>query len=140
MKKTVLAALLLMSSVAWSHSIVGKWQTIDDKSNKPKAIVAIEERNGEYFGTIESLYEGVENKCVGCEGDKKDTPIIGMTILKGLKQDGENKYSGGHIFDPATGNTYKSKAKLVDDGKKLDARGYIGISLIGRTQTWNRVE
>lgn len=140
MKKTALAALLLLSSTAWSYSIVGKWQTVDDKTNKPRAIVVIEERNGEYFGTIESLAEGVENKCKGCEGDKKDTPVIGVTILKGLKKDGENSYSGGHIFDPATGKTYKSKAKLVDDGQKLDARGYIGISLIGRTQTWLRVE
>ena len=62
-----------------------------------------------------------------------------MTILWGLKDEGE-AWKGGQILDPDNGKTYRCKMTVSDDGRELDVRGYIGISLIGRTQTWLRVE
>lgn len=133
--------MLLASSYCFAQNgIVGKWQTIDDASGKPKAIIRIDQKDGAYFGTIESLLPGTQNRCEGCEGKKKDGPILNMVVLKDLKEDGENRYSGGSIFDPKSGKTYQCKAEIVDDGKKLDVRGFVGFSLLGRTQTWKRVE
>ena len=76
-------------------------------------------------------------KCIKCEGDLKDQPIIGLTILKGLKKD-DDEYNGGTILDPANGKVYKSKMKLEDGGKKLNVRGYIGMPMMGRSQVWVR--
>ncbi|MEF9942731.1 MAG: DUF2147 domain-containing protein, partial [Burkholderiaceae bacterium] len=75
--------------------------------------------------------------CDQCSGARKDQPVIGMTILWGLKNEGD-EWTGGEILDPKNGKTYKAKAKLVDGGKKLEVRGFLGISLFGRTQTWVR--
>lgn len=138
-------ALTLGSLGVWAEqpSPVGIWKTIDDKSGKPKSLIRISEVNGELRGTLEKLYrepgEDPNPKCGKCEGPLKDQPIIGMTILTGMKKDGD-EYSGGQIIDPATGKSYKSKMSVVGGGKKLDVRGYIGVPMLGRTQTWERVE
>ncbi len=146
MKKTLLALLLVAgTSVAYAEGIVGKWKTIDDETGKARSIVKIVEKNGKYFGTIDSLMADVPNKCPGCDGSSKtlgvakDGPLVGMTILRNLKADGD-KFSGGTIFDPKSGKTYKGTVKLAEGGKKLVLRGYVGVSLIGRNQTWQRVE
>ena len=76
--------------------------------------------------------------CTECEGERKDQPITGMTILWDLKPDGEQVWSNGTILDPAKGKTYRSKARLLDGGNKLEVRGYIGIEALGRSQTWVR--
>jgi uncharacterized protein (DUF2147 family) len=130
-------------ALAQQASPVGLWKNIDDETGKPKALIRIVESNGEYQGKIEKLFRAPDEdqnpKCDKCEGAKKDQPIIGMTILTGLKQEGD-AYTGGQILDPANGKLYKSKATLIDGGKKLDVRGYIGAPLFGRTQTWIRTE
>jgi uncharacterized protein (DUF2147 family) len=122
-------------------SPVGLWKTIDDESGKPKSLVRITENNGELDGKIEKLFRTPDQeqnpKCDKCSGALKDQPMIGMTILSGLKKDGDS-YSGGQIVDPASGKTYKSKLSVAEDGKKLNVRGYIGLPMIGRTQTWLR--
>jgi uncharacterized protein (DUF2147 family) len=136
-------ALLSFSASAQEASPVGLWQNIDDQTGKPKALIRISESNGEFKGRIEKLFrpagEEQSPKCDKCEGDRKDQPIVGMTILTGLKKDG-GEYSGGQILDPANGKTYKSKMSLTDGGKKLDVRGYVGAPVFGRTQTWVRTE
>jgi uncharacterized protein (DUF2147 family) len=130
---------------AWAQntSPVGLWKTIDDQSGKPKSLIRITERNGEFQGTIEKLFrepgEDPNPKCDKCEDARKDQPILGMTILTGMKPDG-GSYDGGRILDPGNGKIYKSKMTLADDGRKLDVRGYIGMPLFGRTQTWLREE
>lgn len=137
--------LSLSSLAAWAqdNSPVGVWKTIDDESGKPKSLIRITEVNGEIRGTIEKLFrepgEDPNPKCDKCEGPLKDQPIVGMTILTGMKKDG-NEYNGGQIVDPKNGKSYKSKMTVVGGGKKLDVRGYIGIPALGRTQTWERVE
>jgi uncharacterized protein (DUF2147 family) len=135
--------LVSFSASAQEASPVGLWQNIDDQTGKPKALIRISESNGEFKGKIEKLFrqasEEQNPKCDKCEGDRKDQPIVGMTILTGLKKDG-GEYTGGQILDPANGKTYKSKMALTEGGKKLDVRGYVGAPLFGRTQTWVRAE
>ncbi len=122
---------------------VGKWRTIDDKSGKAKSIVAISEEDGKLVGKIEQLLDpkpdDPEPKCKKCEGDRKDQPILGMQILWGMKKEGKD-WGGGRILDPDNGKVYRCNLSLADEGKKLNVRGFIGIALIGRTQTWERVE
>lgn len=134
-------ALPLATSIPAASGIVAKWKTIDDETGKPKSIVEIYEDNGNYSGRILKLFkepsEEQNPKCDQCNGDKKDKPIIGMQILSGLKKDGE-KFSSGDIMDPKNGKTYSCKAELIENGAKLKLRGFIGFSLLGRTQTWIR--
>ena len=137
------AAFVATGAMAQDATPVGLWKNIDDATGKPKALIRISESNGELRGRIEKLFREageVQNpKCDKCEGALKDQPIIGMTILTGMKKDG-NEYNGGQILDPSNGKVYKSKMSLNDDGKKLDVRGYIGVPMLGRTQTWVREE
>ena len=122
------------------NSPVGLWKTMDDKSGKPRSIVRIVEENSVFSGIIEKgLQPGdsPDKVCDKCEPPRKNQRLQGMTFMWGLKKDGD-EYKGGEILDPDNGKIYKCKFKLLDDGKKLDVRGFIGISLIGRTQTWYR--
>ncbi|GHG92645.1 DUF2147 domain-containing protein [Comamonas sp. JC664] len=142
--------LLLASSAlaedkapAAANSAVGRWTTIDDETKKPKSVIAIYEENGKLFGKIEKLFREPNEEqnplCDKCQGSLKDQPIIGMTILRDLKKD-DDEWSGGNILDPANGKTYKCKLAVEDGGKKLKVRGYVGMSLLGRTQYWVRAE
>ncbi|WP_420476833.1 DUF2147 domain-containing protein [Noviherbaspirillum sp. ST9] len=137
------SALVAASAMAQDVSPIGVWKTIDDETGKPKSLVRITESNGELRGKIEKLFreagEDQNPKCEKCEGNLKDQPVIGMTIITGMKKDG-SEYNGGHILDPNNGKVYKSKLTVVDGGKKLDVRGYIGVPMLGRTQTWLRQE
>ena len=137
------AALLTSFYASAQETPVGVWKTIDDQSGKPKSLVRITEEKGELRGRIEKLFreagEDQNPKCDKCEGILKDHPILGMTILVGMKRDGD-EYSGGQILDPANGKMYRSKMSLTDNGRKLKVRGYIGVPLLGRSQIWVRVE
>lgn len=139
-----LAALLSMPA-AWAAdaSPVGLWKNIDDVSGKPKALIRISENKGELEGRIEQLFrpagEDQNPKCIKCEGVLKDQPIVGMVFMSGLKKSGD-EYNGGEILDPDNGKVYKSKLTLVDGGKKVNVRGYIGIPMLGRSQIWVRQE
>lgn len=142
MKRLAALGLLLLAGSAFADdSPVGLWKNIDDVSGKPKALVRISESDGVLQGRIEKLFrpEGQDQnpRCVKCEGANKDQPILGLMFMWGLKKDGD-EYAGGEILDPDNGKVYKSKLKLADDGKKLTVRGYIGIPLLGRSQTWIR--
>ncbi len=141
----VLAMCFLIIDVALAQTAtpVGLWKTIDDATGKPRSHVRIEEINGELQGAVEKIFpfpgDDPENLCDKCKGERKDKPVVGMTILWGLKDEG-GVWKGGEILDPDNGKTYRCKMTLSEDGRELDVRGYIGISLIGRTQTWLRVE
>ena len=120
-------------------SPVGRWQTVDDKTGKPSGIVRIYEQNGVLYGNIEKVFDPVRAplNCIACTDDRKNKPLIGLNIIRGLKRDGE-AWSGGTVIDPETGSVYKASARLDDGGRKLVLRGYFGISLLGRSQTWQR--
>jgi uncharacterized protein (DUF2147 family) len=119
-------------------SPIGRWKTIDDSSHKPKAIVEIYDQGGKLYGKIIKLFrepgEEADPKCDKCTGAKKNQRVIGMVILEGLKQDGD-EWKGGTILDPDNGKTYRCKIKL--EKGKLKVRGFIGVSLLGRTQYWH---
>jgi uncharacterized protein (DUF2147 family) len=135
--------IVLMSSAAWADdtSPVGLWKNIDDVSGKSRALIRISEANGTLRGTVEKVFPApTENQnptCAECEGALKNAPIVGLEILSGLKKEGD-EYTGGQILDPENGKVYSSNLHLIDGGKKLSVRGYIGISLLGRSQTWIR--
>jgi len=136
-------ALCLFASAlpAAEPSAEGLWKTINEKTNKPDSIVRIVETNGEFSGRIEKIFVepgGVPApKCDQCEGKFKNQPILGMTFLWGFKREG-NKYTGGQILDPDEGQVYHCRMELSADGTRLEVRGYVGIPLFGRTQTWFR--
>jgi len=134
------AVLLFMAFVnVPNHSVVGKWKTIDDQTGKAISIVEIFEHNGKIYGKVHEILDpkGKGRSCVNCTGSDKNKPILGMTVIKGLVKDG-NEYNGGKILDPKSGNLYKCYITL-ESADKLKVRGYIGVSVIGRTQYWYRV-
>ncbi len=138
-----LSVVLFASTALAEASAVGRWTTIDDETGKPKSVVAIWEEGGKLFGKIEKLFRAPDEdqnpKCVECDGELKDMPIVGMTILRDLEKD-DDEWSGGTVLDPANGKTYSCTIAVEDGGKKLKVRGYMGISLLGRTQHWVRAE
>lgn len=140
MKKLFTIIVLLFCPLLFSQSVVGKWKTIDDETGKALAILEIYEKGGKIYGRVlEILNPKDRNKtCANCSGEDKDKPIIGLTVIKGLKKDGD-EYNGGKILDPKSGKLYKCYINL-EDKDKLKVRGYIGISLFGRTQYWHRVK
>lgn len=131
------------SQAADPDSPVGLWRTIDDKSGKERSFVRVTEANGQLLITIEKLLrepgEDPNPICEKCPGERKNKPVTGMQIAKGLKKDGD-VWSGGEILDPENGKTYKCKVWLEDKGRKLHVRGFIGVSVLGRTQVWSREE
>jgi len=120
-------------------SPVGRWRTVDDKTGKPRSIVRIWEENGKFFGRVEQSLnpERAGRRCDKCTDERKDQLIVGMTIIRNLRQDGD-EYSGGDIVDPDNGKIYRCKLSLKEHGNILSVRGYLGASLFGRTQTWKR--
>jgi uncharacterized protein (DUF2147 family) len=141
---TVMIVILAsFAAPAADTSPVGLWRTIDDSTGKPRGLVRIMETNGQYQGRVEKTFpkpgEDSNPKCEKCDGARRDQPVIGMTILWGLKKQGE-EYNGGEILDPENGKIYRARLKLDDGGKQLDVRGFIGFSLLGRSQIWVRQE
>src|ERR1700685_2621151 len=137
-----LPAFLLKARAAASEpSPVGLWRTVDDRTKKPRGIVRIYEAQGAFFGRIETSFDPEEltARCGKCTGDRKNAPVIGLVILRGVIKRG-SEYGGGEILDPETGTTYRCRFTLSSEGARLFMRGYVGISLLGRTQTWTRVE
>jgi uncharacterized protein (DUF2147 family) len=127
------------AAAADAGSPIGLWKTVDDKTGAARAIVRIYEQNGRLFGKIESSFTpGAEHRvCAVCTDDRKNQPVIGLVIIRNMKRTGE-EYGGGDILDPDTGSVYHCKMH-VEDGTRLVVRGYIGFSLLGRNQTWQRV-
>jgi uncharacterized protein (DUF2147 family) len=132
-------ALGVAGNAQASDSPVGLWKTIDDETKKPRALVRITEAGGVLTGKIEKLFDpSTPNPvCEACTDDRKGKPIIGMTILSGLQKFPE-EWGEGRILDPNNGKVYKAKARLFDGGGKLEVRGFMGVSLLGRSQTWIR--
>jgi len=124
-------------------SPVGRWKTVDDATGKVKSVVVIWEEKGKLYGQIEKLIDpdpqDPNPRCTHCQGEMKDKPVVGLRILWDLSKDG-NQWSGGKVLDPDNGKVYKCSVAVEDGGKKLKLRGFIGISLLGRTQVWVRDE
>jgi len=124
-------------------SPAGLWRTIDDDIRQEKSLVRIKENAGVFSGAIEKLLDPTvkpDAVCDKCSDERKDKPLIGLTILRNLRQSADDKavWDGGDIVDPNNGKVYRSRLKPVEGGKKLEMRGYIGPFY--RTQIWIRVE
>jgi len=148
-RKNLAVACLLagaaLTAAAQATSPAGLWRTIDDSSKKDKSLVRIVEANGVYTGKVEKIVDPDSPKdavCKDCSDERKDKPVVGMTIVRNVKAsaDDKNVFEGGDILDPNNGKVYRVKLKLIDNGSKLDVRGYIGTPMLGRTQTWIRAE
>ena len=139
MKKIIFAFVALFFATLSYAQIEGKWKTIDDETGQEKSIVEIfKKSDGKYYGKVTQLLIKPANpNCVDCKDDRKNKPILGMEVVRGLKKDG-NEFTGGAITDPKTGKTYK--CTITRSGDKLNVRGYIGFSLIGRNQTWHKLK
>ncbi len=125
-----------------ASSPVGLWHTISDVDGKPRGIVEIREEKGVFVGIARGTLRSDEPPnptCDKCSGARKGKPLEGMDILTGLRANGD-EWTGGEVLDPDTGKVYKAKIKLIDGGRRLVLRGFIGFSLIGRSQTWVRAE
>jgi uncharacterized protein (DUF2147 family) len=140
--KVLFAAALLLPAFAFAQTTpVGLWKTIDDDGKTAKSLVRISEQGGTLVGSIDKLLDPkdpTDSKCDKCSDDRKDQPIVGLQIIRGVKAEGDGTWGGGEILDPNNGKTYRTRLKPVDGGKKLEMRGYIGPFY--RTQTWIRVE
>lgn len=140
----VLALACSISSIALAADITGSWRTIDDKTGAAKSIITIEKTaNGTYSGTIVKILPRAgytpKKYCVNCPAPFTDKPIEGLNVLWGLVQDSDGAYDNGKIIDPLSGKIYRAKATLGSEGKTLTVRGYIGVSMFGRSQVWQRV-
>jgi uncharacterized protein (DUF2147 family) len=145
MKRSLIAVLSIVScAAAWAQmSPAGLWRTIDDDTKQEKSLVRIKESAGVFSGTIEKLLDLTvkpDAVCEKCSDERKDKPLLGLTILRNLRQSADDKavWDGGDIVDPNNGKVYRSRLKPVEGGKKLEMRGYIGPFY--RTQVWIRVE
>jgi uncharacterized protein (DUF2147 family) len=132
----VLVTFVGAGPVVAADPIVGKWNTVDEKSGKVVSEVELYDQEGKLFGKITGLTtpndaQGKPRTCTKCQGANKDKPIVGLVILKDLSPSGE-RYKGGTITDPEDGKVYKSEL-WMEDGK-LKVRGYLGRFY--RTQTW----
>ena len=134
----ILTAMCAVGVRAQVSSPAGFWQTLSDSTGKPSAIVEIFESGGRFHGRIVRLLEDDPGSvCTQCTGARKGEPLVGMAFLTGLSADGD-EFTGGEILDPDDGRTYRARIKLTDGGDKLKVRGFLGLSLFGRTQTWLR--
>ncbi len=150
MKRNLKLGLLLLgaafSGSALAQDLTGTWQSIDDKTGSPKAVIEIrKEDNGTYTGKIVKITPRPgytpQKTCNDCPAPYKNQPILGMEILKGLKYvDGTGNYEKGHVIDPLAGKVYNAKVKLNATGKRLTLRAYMGVSTLGRNQTWLRID
>ncbi len=144
----LIAALGLGLFAALAHAQAtpaGLWKTIDDETRKEKSLIRITEAGGVFSGKLEKLLDPAtpaDAVCEKCSDERKGKPLLGMTLVKGVRQSDGDKalWDGGEILDPNNGKTYKVRMTPAESGKTLAVRGYIGAPLLGRTQTWFRVE
>lgn len=122
---------------------VGSWRTIDDNTGEAKSELVITENAGVLTGRIAKLLSKSSDQnalCDKCPDDRKDKPLIGLELMRGAKKaEGKNVWEGGKIVDPEGGTVYSLKLTPIDGGKKLNVHAFVGLSFIGRTQTWVRV-
>jgi uncharacterized protein (DUF2147 family) len=135
-----LVCVLLLSNALYSQTIFGKWNSFDEDTNKIESVIEVYQKNGKAYAKIIEITdpERQDATCFKCKGKRKDERILGMDILTGLEKD-DDEWSGGKILDPKNGKEYKCYIKLLDDNT-LKLRGYVGISMFGRTAIWKRAK
>jgi uncharacterized protein (DUF2147 family) len=117
----------------------GLWRTVDDKTGEPRGLVRLYEEAGQIFGKIYKSLDpkDAKERCDLCNDERRNQPVIGMVFLRWMRKSG-GEYTGGDILDPDTGMVYRCKFRMSEQGRKLVVRGYVGMALFGRSQTWIR--
>ena len=136
----ILAAFFCAGPALAAESLVGKWNTVDEKTGKVTSEVELYEQGGKFFGKITGLPEpndaqGKPKICTPCTGADKNQPVVGLVIIKDLILKGD-RYKDGTLLDPDDGKIYKGE--VWREGEKLNVRGYLGFFF--RTQTWVRAK
>jgi uncharacterized protein (DUF2147 family) len=146
-KLIVMGAVVLIGAAglplrAAEPTAAGLWEQVDENSGKAESWFKIIERNSVFEGTLVKIFfkpgEDENWVCSKCEGAEKGAPVLGLTLIKGMQRNGTS-YENGTIMDPRDGSVYRALMQLSPDGRKLEVRGYLGISLFGRSQVWNRL-
>lgn len=141
-----LAAVFVSFAALAEATPAGLWKTIDDSTKKERSYVRITDAGGVLSAKLEKLIDTPEPEklvCDKCTDDRKDKPLLGLQLIRGVKKSDEAdnaSWDGGTILDPANGKTYKVRLTPIEGGKKLQVRGYIGAPMFGRTQVWIRAE
>jgi len=138
------ALLLVLASISWAQDpVLGQWHTVDDETGEIKSLVTLSiAEDGTMVGVITKILIASDDGglCDKCEGEMKDQPIEGMKFIWGFQRMAEGEWEEGQLLDPESGDIYSGNITIKEDPSKLDVRGYVGISLFGRSQTWMRVE
>lgn len=146
-KQFLLAFLLFFTflNIATAENLnspVGEWITISDKTHDRASIVKLYEENGKLYGKVLKIFPGSgrdpAERCTQCPGDFKDKPVLGLVFLWDFMPQSDGTWKAGKVLDPKEGKIYQGSITLVDNGKKLELRGYWGV--FWRTQTWTRVK
>jgi len=147
---SVLASLIALNATAWAAPAVseptatGLWEQVDDKTGQPESWFSIAEKDGVYTGVVVKMFQKPGDppleswRCTKCEGAEKNAPVLGLTLIKGMKRNGL-KYEDGTIMDPRNGNVWRALMQLSPDGKQLEVRGYLRFEFAGRSQIWKRL-
>ena len=134
---------VLPATTASAQTAAGVWRQVDDSTGKVGALVTIVEEGGIFKGRISRLFpdpgDDPNPLCKNCPGEKLNAPMLGLVFIEGMRRSGLD-YDGGTILDPESGNVYSASMKLSPDDTKLTVRGYLGVSILGRSQTWTRDE
>lgn len=149
MIKQLILGIALSTCTALSHAaatddLTGLWRSIDDRTGFSKALIRIEKtKDGSYEGTIVKIIPRPDytpqKYCHDCPAPYTNKPILGLTVLTGLKPESRNhRFGDAQILDPLSGRIYSAKAKVSSDGRRLSMRGYVGVSMLGRSQSWVR--
>lgn len=134
----ILLSFFVVTPVLASPSVEGLWTTIDDNTGKPRGQVELYRVGDELRGKVISIIDpAAKRSCHECPQPFTDKPVLGLEFMWGLTEK-EGIWQDGQILDPKTGDIYKSRVVISDDGNSLDVRGYTGFTLLGRSQTWLR--